>query len=54
MAELWLDRADAMPRPCRVWVNRVVLTAQRSLPVYPRKHACSEPVGMSQKCQERI
>jgi hypothetical protein len=35
MAELWLDGADAMPRPCRVWVNRVTLMPRRSLPVFP-------------------
>jgi hypothetical protein len=33
------------------WVNRVVLTARRSLPVYPDERTYSEPVGMSQRCQ---
>jgi len=29
------------------------LTVGRSLPVFPDKRAISEPVGMSQKCQEQ-
>jgi hypothetical protein len=33
------------------WVNRVVLTVRRSLPVYPDKQTSSKPVGTSQKCQ---
>ena len=31
-------------------VNRVVLTVQRSLPVFPEKQTFSVSVGMSQKC----
>src|SRR6195256_6649009 len=33
--------------------NRVVLTTHPSLPVYPDKRTISEPVGMSQTCQQR-
>lgn len=33
--------------------TRVILTVCRSLPVFPNKRTISEPVGMSQKCQER-
>ena len=33
-----------------LWVNRVVLTARRSLPVYPDERTYSEPVRMSQRC----
>jgi hypothetical protein len=36
---------------CRSWVNRVTLTARRSLPVFPDKQTFSGSVGMSQKCQ---
>jgi hypothetical protein len=32
-------------------VNRVVLTARPSLPVYPEKRTIPEPVGTSQRCQ---
>ena len=35
------------------WVNLVVLTVRRSLPVYPNKQTISESVGMSQRCQDR-
>jgi hypothetical protein len=38
---------------CRIWVNRVILTMRRSLPVYPDKQTFLEPVGMSQKCHNR-
>src|SRR5438128_1062319 len=34
-----------------VWVKSAILTASRSIPVYPDKQTFSEPVGMSQKCQ---
>jgi len=34
-------------------VNRAVLTAHPSLPLYPDKRTISEPVGMSQTCQQR-
>src|SRR5258706_12722570 len=34
-------------------VNRVTLTARRSLPVFPRKRTSSEQAVMSQKCQQR-
>jgi hypothetical protein len=34
-------------------VNRVVLTADRLLPLYPDKPTFSAPVGMSQRCHER-
>jgi hypothetical protein len=33
------------------WVNRVTLTARRSLPVFPRKRTSSEPVRMSAHAQ---
>src|SRR5229473_2503190 len=36
-----------------IWVNRVVLTVRCSLPVYPDERTSSEPVGMSQRCQQR-
>ncbi len=39
---------------CRTWVDRVVLTAHKSLPVYPDKRTISEPVGMSQRCHELL
>src|SRR5229473_6057965 len=35
---------------CPSWVNRVVLTARRSLPVHPAERTSSEPVDMSEKC----
>jgi hypothetical protein len=34
-----------------VWVNLVILTVGRPLPVYPYKQTFSEPVGTWQKCQ---
>jgi hypothetical protein len=37
---------------CPSWVNRVVLTVRRSLPVYPDTQTFSESVGMSQTCPE--
>ena len=36
----------------RQWVNRVILTERRSLPLYPDKQTISEPVLTSQLCQE--
>jgi len=36
----------------RHWVNRVILTERRSLPLYPDKQTISEPVLTSQLCQE--
>jgi len=36
-----------------VWVNRVVLTVRRLLPVFPHQQTFSGFAGMSQKCQER-
>jgi len=33
------------------WVNLVILTVGRPLPVYPYKQTFSEPVGTWQKCQ---
>src|SRR2546430_2465188 len=39
-------------RRCPRWVNRVVLTDGRSLPVFLDKQTFSESVGMSQKCQQ--
>jgi hypothetical protein len=36
-----------------VWVNRVVLTVVRSLPVYPDKRTSSDRPGMSGWCQQR-
>ena len=41
-----------MRRVGTLWVNRVFPTVRRSLPVYPDKQTFSEPVGMSQTCQE--
>ena len=38
---------------CLRWVNRVTLTARRSLPIFPRKWTSSGPVGMSQTCHNR-
>ena len=35
------------------WVNRVTLTAVRSLPVCPQLRTFSAPVGKSQRCQFR-
>jgi hypothetical protein len=43
--------AKVLSGPCLSWVNRVVLTAHPSLPVYPDERTSSEPVGMSQRCQ---
>jgi hypothetical protein len=37
----------------RLWVNRLTLTARRSLPVCPTEPTSSEPGGMSQTCQIR-
>lgn len=34
----------------RLWVNRVVLTARPSLPVYPEQRTLSDRLGMSQRC----
>ena len=34
----------------RQWVNRVILTERRSLPLYPDKQTISEPVGNSHLC----
>jgi hypothetical protein len=34
-----------------LWVKRVVLTLDRSLPIYPDKQTFSASVGMSPKCQ---
>src|SRR6266550_4643298 len=45
-------RAHQGGMQCPVRVNLVVLTVRRSLPVYPYEQTISEPVGMSQKCQE--
>ena len=36
---------------CLRWVNLVILTVGRPLPVYPYKQTFSEPVGTWQKCQ---
>jgi hypothetical protein len=47
-----LHRANCS-RSCRSWVNRVVTTVRRSLPVYPDKQTFSVPVGMSQRCHFR-
>jgi hypothetical protein len=41
------DQFDGGP----LWVNRVVLATDRSLPVYLDKQTFSAPVGMSQRCQ---
>src|ERR1700676_1477271 len=38
---------------CTSWVNLVILTMRRSLPVYPAKKTTSKPEGTSQKCQQR-
>jgi hypothetical protein len=38
---------------CPKRVNLVALTLRRSLPVYPDKQTFSEPVGKSQRCQQR-
>jgi len=35
------------------WVNRVILTVRRSLPVDPDKQTISEPIGTSHLCQNR-
>jgi hypothetical protein len=35
------------------WVNRVILTARASLPVYPDKQTFSDSVGMSQRSHQR-
>jgi hypothetical protein len=35
-----------------LWVNRVTLTACRSLPIFPDKQACAGSVGMSQTSQQ--
>ena len=37
----------------RRWVNRVILTERRSLPLHPDKQTISEPVLTSQLCQFR-
>jgi hypothetical protein len=34
-------------------INRVTLTAHRSLPVFPEQQTSAAPVGMSQRCHER-
>jgi hypothetical protein len=44
--------ADARLWPCPKWVNRVILTAGRSLPVFPDKQTFSVSVGMSQTGQK--
>jgi hypothetical protein len=38
---------------CLSWVNRVVLTMRRPLPVFPDQRTFSESVGMSQRCHEQ-
>jgi hypothetical protein len=40
------------PCPNFLWVNRVVLTVRRSLPVFPHEQTSSERSGMSQRCQQ--
>src|SRR3981189_3268904 len=35
------------------WVNRVILTLRRRLPISPEKQTFSECLGMSQTCHER-
>jgi hypothetical protein len=35
---------------CHLWVNRVVLTGHRSLPIFLHKQTFSESAGMSQRC----
>ncbi len=35
------------------WVNRVILTMRRSLPVFPDERTYSVSAGMSQRCQTR-
>jgi hypothetical protein len=37
---------------CPSWVKRVTLSVRRPLPVFSNKRTISEPVGMSQKCQQ--
>jgi hypothetical protein len=34
-----------------LWVNRVILTMRRPLPVYPDKQTFSASIGMSQRCR---
>jgi hypothetical protein len=48
ITELW---ADVRLGPCPSRVIRVVLTARRSLPVYPNKRTFLGSVGMSQRCR---
>jgi len=46
-AQAWGDAGR-----CLLWVNRVILTVGWPLPVYLGQRTSSEPVGMSQTCQE--
>jgi hypothetical protein len=45
-----IDAVGWFSLQCLLWVNRVTLTARRSLPVFPCKRTSSGPVAMSQKC----
>ena len=45
----WLGHRDI--GQCLRWVNRTILTARRSLPVYPDKQTILEPIGSSHSCQ---
>jgi hypothetical protein len=38
-------------RRCPVWVNRVVLSLRRLLPVFPDKQTSCTETGTSEKCQ---
>src|SRR3979411_1134301 len=38
--------------PCPSRVNRVTLTEDRRLPIFPRERTSSRPVGMSQTCRK--
>ena len=53
MAELWLDRADAMPRPCRVWVKLGPRGPEMRLPLCTRKPTSSARQAMSEKCHKQ-
>jgi hypothetical protein len=52
MAELWFDRADAMPRPCCVWVKNGSGPASVASPFYTQEQTPSDHPGMSEKCQD--
>ena len=48
-----MDGSTGTAVGCPLRINRLTLTARRSLPVFPRKRTSSEQAVMSQRCQTR-